>query len=110
MSGKAWTEGYWSGFSNAMRRMSDEPDAPTTPCPYSEGWVPFGTHIDCQGEREFSDAVDDGGLPLFERMLPPSDVTEGDLAPFVPLSRTADAEAVARRILAAFHVTRRAER
>lgn len=32
--GEAWDEGYRSGLSNAMRRMSDEPDAPTTPNPY----------------------------------------------------------------------------
>jgi hypothetical protein len=31
-----WDEGYRSGFSNAMRRMSDEPDAPETPNPYRE--------------------------------------------------------------------------
>lgn len=31
---KVWDRGYASGFSNAMRRMSDEPDAPTTPNPY----------------------------------------------------------------------------
>lgn len=31
---EAWEEGYRSGFSNAMRRMSDEPEAPTTPNPY----------------------------------------------------------------------------
>lgn len=31
---EAWDEGYRSGHSNAMRRMSDEPDAPTTPNPY----------------------------------------------------------------------------
>jgi len=31
---EAWDEGYTSGHSNAMRRMSDEPDAPTTPNPY----------------------------------------------------------------------------
>ena len=31
---EAWEEGYTSGHSNAMRRMSDEPDAPTTPNPY----------------------------------------------------------------------------
>lgn len=30
----AWDEGYTSGHSNAMRRMSDEPNAPTTPNPY----------------------------------------------------------------------------
>lgn len=33
---KAWDQGYRSGFSNAMRRMSDEPDAPTTENPYSD--------------------------------------------------------------------------
>ncbi|UUW88371.1 hypothetical protein [Pimelobacter simplex] len=33
---RAWDEGYGSGHSNAMRRMSDEPNAPTTPNPYSE--------------------------------------------------------------------------
>ena len=31
---EAWEMGYRSGFSNAMRRMSDEPDAPSTPNPY----------------------------------------------------------------------------
>jgi hypothetical protein len=30
----AWDEGYVSGHSNAMRRMSDEPNAPTSPNPY----------------------------------------------------------------------------
>ena len=30
----AWQEGYTSGHSNAMRQMSDEPNAPTTPNPY----------------------------------------------------------------------------
>lgn len=30
----AWQEGYTSGHSNAMRRMSDEPNAPSTPNPY----------------------------------------------------------------------------
>lgn len=31
---EAWDQGYRLGFSNAMRRMSDEPNAPTTPNPY----------------------------------------------------------------------------
>lgn len=31
---KAWDQGYASGSSNAMRRMSDEPSAPKTPNPY----------------------------------------------------------------------------
>lgn len=31
---KAWQRGYNSGLSNAMRRMSDEPDAPTTSNPF----------------------------------------------------------------------------
>jgi hypothetical protein len=31
---ETWAEGYRSGYSNAMRRMSDEPNAPTTPNPY----------------------------------------------------------------------------
>ena len=31
---EAWDEGYRSGFSNAMRRMSDEPGAPTTLNPH----------------------------------------------------------------------------
>ncbi|HET7327866.1 MAG TPA: hypothetical protein VFJ14_11350 [Nocardioidaceae bacterium] len=31
---EAWDKGYTSGHSNAMRRMSDEPHAPTTPNPY----------------------------------------------------------------------------
>ena len=31
---RVWDEGYRSGHSNAMRRMSDEPNAPTTPNPY----------------------------------------------------------------------------
>jgi hypothetical protein len=30
----AWRQGYASGLSNAMRRMSDEPNAPITPNPY----------------------------------------------------------------------------
>lgn len=30
----AWAWGYTAGFSNAMRRMSDEPHAPTSPNPY----------------------------------------------------------------------------
>lgn len=34
---EAWDEGYASGHSNAMRRMSDEPNAPTTPNPYQTG-------------------------------------------------------------------------
>lgn len=33
---EAWDKGYTSGHSNAMRRMSDEPDAPTSPNPYRE--------------------------------------------------------------------------
>jgi hypothetical protein len=31
---RTWDEGYKSGWSNAMRRMSDEPHAPITPNPY----------------------------------------------------------------------------
>jgi len=31
-----WQAGYASGHSNAMRRMSDEPNAPTTPNPYQQ--------------------------------------------------------------------------
>lgn len=31
----AWEEGYAAGHSNAMRRMSDEPNAPTSPNPYA---------------------------------------------------------------------------
>lgn len=31
---QAWERGYASGHSNAMRRMSDEPSAPTTPNPF----------------------------------------------------------------------------
>lgn len=37
---EVWAEGYASGFSNAMRRMSDEPNAPTTSNPYA---APGGT-------------------------------------------------------------------
>ena len=33
--GAAWDRGYTSGGSNAMRRMSDEPNAPTSPNPYN---------------------------------------------------------------------------
>lgn len=33
----AWDRGYRSGFSNAMRRMSDEPHAPSTHNPYKPG-------------------------------------------------------------------------
>jgi uncharacterized membrane protein len=32
----AWNLGYASGHSNAMRRMSDEPNAPRTPNPYKK--------------------------------------------------------------------------
>lgn len=32
---EAWDQGYASGHSNAMRRMSDEPNAPTTLNPYT---------------------------------------------------------------------------
>ena len=32
----AWDQGYTSGHSNAMRRMSDEPNAPTTPNPFRD--------------------------------------------------------------------------
>ena len=32
---RGWNEGYTSGHSNAMRRMSDEPNAPTSPNPYA---------------------------------------------------------------------------
>ena len=35
MLADAWTSGYASGSSNAMRRMSDEPCAPATPNPYA---------------------------------------------------------------------------
>jgi hypothetical protein len=35
----AWDQGYTSGHSNAMRRMSDEPNAPTTPNPYRAALV-----------------------------------------------------------------------
>lgn len=31
---EVWDKGYAAGFSNAMRRMSDEPKAPTSPNPY----------------------------------------------------------------------------
>ena len=30
-----WNEGYVAGHSNAMRQMSDEPDAPKSPNPYA---------------------------------------------------------------------------
>ena len=33
---KAWDRGYTAGHSNAMRRMSDEPNAPTSRNPYAE--------------------------------------------------------------------------
>jgi hypothetical protein len=32
----AWDLGYTAGHSNAMRRMSDEPNAPTSPNPFRE--------------------------------------------------------------------------
>jgi hypothetical protein len=38
----AWDRGYTSGHSNAMRQMSDEPDAPPTPNPYRTEGVPDG--------------------------------------------------------------------
>lgn len=34
---QAWDEGYASGHSNAMRRMSDEPNVVSTPNPYRDG-------------------------------------------------------------------------
>lgn len=30
-----WNEGYIAGHSNAMRKMSDEPNAPKSPNPYA---------------------------------------------------------------------------
>lgn len=33
---QAWEEGYTSGHSNAMRQMSDEPNAPKSSNPYRE--------------------------------------------------------------------------
>ena len=33
---EAWDQGYTSGMSNAMRRMSDEPKAPLTRNPYRQ--------------------------------------------------------------------------
>jgi hypothetical protein len=35
--GGAWGSGYASGWSNAARRFSDEPNAPITPNPYRAG-------------------------------------------------------------------------
>lgn len=32
----AWDQGYRSGYSNAMRQMSDEPNAPRTVNPFSD--------------------------------------------------------------------------
>jgi hypothetical protein len=32
----AWEKGYTSGHSNAMRQMSDEPNAPKSPNPYKD--------------------------------------------------------------------------
>ena len=32
---EAWEQGFASGHSNAMRRMSDEPDAPIPTNPYA---------------------------------------------------------------------------
>lgn len=36
ISHEAWLKGYAAGKSNAMRRMSDEPNAPTSPSPYCD--------------------------------------------------------------------------
>lgn len=33
---KAWEQGYASGWSNASRRLSDEPNAPITNNPYGK--------------------------------------------------------------------------
>lgn len=44
---KAWDEGYTSGHSNAMRRMSDEPNAPTTPNPYRAALATSPTEHRC---------------------------------------------------------------
>jgi len=53
-----------------------------------DGWFGFGTHIEFGGPLEFSDEVDDSGMPKWERHVeaPPVEVTE------------AMAEAVARII------------
>ena len=48
---KAWDEGYRSGFSNAMRRMSDEPDAPTTPNPYAPTHRPDRDQTESEAEH-----------------------------------------------------------
>lgn len=34
VAAEAWDKGYVAGHSDAMRRMSDEPNAPTSPNPY----------------------------------------------------------------------------
>lgn len=37
-----------------------------------DGWFMFGSHIDCPWmDLEFSDVVEDDGLPKWERPLPP---------------------------------------
>ena len=46
----------------------DEPDRRFIP---PEGWLPFGSLIDYDGPREFSDETGDDGLPLWERPIPP---------------------------------------
>lgn len=63
---QAWDQGYTSGHSNAMRRMSDEPNAPTTPNPHRDRADrqepqsrrpsnPVGTDIDIETGKRFTD-------------------------------------------------------
>ena len=35
-----------------------------------EGWFTFGSHVEWDGELEFSKETDDGGMPRWERPLP----------------------------------------
>lgn len=35
-----------------------------------EGWYPFGTHVDTPSRMEFSQEVDDAGMPIWERPFP----------------------------------------
>jgi hypothetical protein len=38
-----------------------------------EGWFIFGTHVDTPGPLEFSEELDEGGLPRWERPVASGD-------------------------------------
>lgn len=48
---RAWQEGYTSGHSRAMRRMSDEPHVADAENPYPDPYSPENPHPDPYAER-----------------------------------------------------------